>query len=418
MKMFILISILYLLSGYLFAQNYWTIISTPRSRYLNDIIVHNQMEISVVGGNPVNDSISYMGYTQDGGDYWDGFTDIFPGKMIKAAVFTNSENGICAGYNESLFVSSNSGETWTSKSFNIELNNRNTNSLHKTGPNKVYAAGGLNNENGFLIKTTDGANSWGFISEWTDNEIIDFAAIDNQNFVVCGNDNFIQYSYNSGSTWNPSILNSISANYSLRSICFLNAQNGLCAGGIVGADSISLILRTTDGGINWTPVHKITNPCLNDICYVNADTAYAVGDYGTVLISVDGGITWNDCLIPDNPEVDLLAVYFKDTHLGAICGKSGKVLFYNDGYYDKIDNVFELGLSIYPNPFDEFLILSIETEYSQIDICDLNGRVVLSKLSDRNDVNINTNQLKAGIYELRIYTKNQLSTRKIVKIKP
>jgi photosystem II stability/assembly factor-like uncharacterized protein len=60
---------------------------------------------------------------------------------------------------------------------------------------------------------------------------------------------------------------------------------------VTGGPHGGTIQRTTDGANSWTQV--ASSPVgLNDLTFVNATTAFAVGDSGTLLESTDGGATW------------------------------------------------------------------------------------------------------------------------------
>lgn len=62
-------------------------------------------------------------------------------------------------------------------------------------------------------------------------------------------------------------------------------------GFVVG--QLGRILRTTDGGCNWTPVEPtLPAPSLNAIDFRNATSGVAVGDNGLAYRSTDGGLNW------------------------------------------------------------------------------------------------------------------------------
>lgn len=60
---------------------------------------------------------------------------------------------------------------------------------------------------------------------------------------------------------------------------------------VTGGDSSGTIQRTTDGANSWTQVASSAQG-LNGLTFVNATTAFAVGNHGTLLESTDGGATW------------------------------------------------------------------------------------------------------------------------------
>ena len=69
-------------------------------------------------------------------------------------------------------------------------------------------------------------------------------------------------------------------------------------------------------------------------------------------------------------------------------------------------------ISIYPNPVKD--ILSIEGEFTSIEIYNLSGKLLL-KSTDKN--HINTCSLSEGMYLINILTSNKILTKKFTLIK-
>jgi len=53
-----------------------------------------------------------------------------------------------------------------------------------------------------------------------------------------------------------------------------------------------LILMTTDGGISWDQQNSGVTQRLNDVAFSSATNGYAVGNGGTILKTTNGGGTW------------------------------------------------------------------------------------------------------------------------------
>ena len=68
-------------------------------------------------------------------------------------------------------------------------------------------------------------------------------------------------------------------------VSFTDANNGTA----VGSDG--LILRTTDGGANWTNQTSGTTSFLNDVSFTDTNNGTAVGENGTILRTTNGGTT-------------------------------------------------------------------------------------------------------------------------------
>jgi len=111
----------------------------------------------------------------------------------------------------------------------------------------------------------------------------------------------------------------------------------------------ALVLRSEDGGTTWkqqsTPLSAEKH--LFKVKAIDNDTAWAVGDFGTIITTRDGGATWQDrslgiTLVKTEEEpgrttttltddVILYDVSFADRDHGAISGEFGTVLVTSDG---------------------------------------------------------------------------------------
>jgi photosystem II stability/assembly factor-like uncharacterized protein len=78
------------------------------------------------------------------------------------------------------------------------------------------------------------------------------------------------------------------------------------------------------------PEEKITNTLLaaNDIFFLDENTGWVVGRNGTMMSTVDGGLTWN-CGKVD--ELDIRSIHFLDTSDGWLVGIEGKLYRSSDG---------------------------------------------------------------------------------------
>ncbi|MCX8073195.1 MAG: YCF48-related protein [Candidatus Binatia bacterium] len=104
------------------------------------------------------------------------------------------------------------------------------------------------------------------------------------------------------------------------------------------------IAHSPDGGFNWQSQPSGTTRNLLDIEFVNLDRGLAVGDFGTLLRTEDGGKTWTRVSLPENIElppdiaevvqpgdVILYSIAFADEDHVWIVGEFGVILFSRDG---------------------------------------------------------------------------------------
>jgi hypothetical protein len=109
-----------------------------------------------------------------------------------------------------------------------------------------------------------------------------------------------------------------------------------------------LILKTTDGGQNWSQQTNGSYKQLSGVHFPAVDTGYAVGNTGTILKTVDGGNVWSP---QTSGTTSLLrSVQFIDTDTGYTVGASGKILKTINGgqtWTSQISGTFNTLFSVY-----------------------------------------------------------------------
>ncbi len=157
---------------------------------------------------------------------------------------------------------------------------------------------------------------------------------DSQFFYGGGSGIFIR-TLNGGATWDSLPLLDQSNNpyliSTLYSIDFISPSTGVATGFMLTGNT-EIILKTTNGGANWTTVSSnssVTYPrYLNSIRYVNATTIIAVGRNGRILRSTNGGSSWTT--ISSGGSNELTDIMFANATLGFIVGQ-GKILKTTNG---------------------------------------------------------------------------------------
>ncbi|RLC32601.1 MAG: hypothetical protein DRH37_00195 [Deltaproteobacteria bacterium] len=104
-------------------------------------------------------------------------------------------------------------------------------------------------------------------------------------------------------------------------IHFIDNRNGW----IVGADG--LILMTADGGKSWNR-YTISEEIFNDIFFIG-EKGWIVGESGLIMHTDDGGKHW--LRQPSNVAMSLMRVFFLDRSKGFIVGADGTILRTVDG---------------------------------------------------------------------------------------
>ena len=104
----------------------------------------------------------------------------------------------------------------------------------------------------------------------------------------------------------------------------LLAAAALDANTVVAVGDFGTILRSTDGGASWTLQSSGTTNGLLGVSFVDANTGTAVGGSGTILRTDDGGASWTRQ--SSGTMHSLHGVSFVDANTGTAVGESGTML--------------------------------------------------------------------------------------------
>jgi photosystem II stability/assembly factor-like uncharacterized protein len=247
-----------------------------------------------------------------------------------------------------------------------------------------------------------------------------FAADANRVWAVgSGRYGFIMESEDGGSTWdyqNPS--------QSIRSfsrVFFTDRQYGW----ILGAGNV--LLRTTDGGTNWSPRNVDTPNRLQSLFFVDRMNGWLCGDAGAVLHSTDGGQSWSPQ--PSGTRSTLRAVRFVNDQIGWAAGDNGTILKTRTGGLLDPSTIWKNILSPtlyqnFPNPFGQSTTIRFvlpEPGRVTLSVYDLLGRKVAVLLDEVRLAGLHEKAWApegkaSGLYFVRFETATVRRTIKMVKI--
>ena len=96
---------------------------------------------------------------------------------------------------------------------------------------------------------------------------------------------------------------------------FRNDKKGIAVG------ERGTILRTTDGGVTWTPIPPKTRSTLLNVEFVSDNNGWAVGRGGTILRTDDAGANWVEQ--ETGTKLNLYGLAFREEDwMGSRCGWS------------------------------------------------------------------------------------------------
>jgi photosystem II stability/assembly factor-like uncharacterized protein len=364
----------------------WTLEFSGMGYYLKSFCIINK-DVGWAAGTKLKgmSDIAVLLNTTDGGQTW-AEKNFIPGLELAYVYFGNETTGWIVGQNfatdEDMILKTNDGGVnWdTSYIYNGAYSIDAFFSDNNTGWVGINASGA-----GVLIKTTDGGLNWTSYSSPYSSSI--YFLNNSTGWMIEANN--ILKTTDGGSSW----ITQFNEDYHLlNSIYFIDQNIGWAVGYSFNYYTWStrgLILKTTDGGEDWIPQPTGVVSNLNSVCFVNENTGWAVGDNGTIMKTVNGGIT---------------IISEKDLYT--------------------TPNDFLLSQN-YPNPFNPATTINYQLPqpgFATLKIYDVLGKEVATlvneeQASGRYSVNFNAGGLASGVYIYRLTAGKYSASRKLILLK-
>jgi photosystem II stability/assembly factor-like uncharacterized protein len=286
--------------------------------------------------------------------------------------------------------------------------------VHFTDANTGYAVGEnvAGGGNGVIFKTIDGGTNWMEQPSGTPSDCILYSVFfinEDTGFAVGGKMYYwglILKTTNGGTEWTTIQESNTDA---FTSVYFTDANTGYVVGGW------RQLLKTIDGGTNWTNCYE-PFAYFHSVYFTDANTGYVVGEEGVIIKTTDGGTNWMEQ--PSGTGLNLNSVYFTDTNTGYVVGDSGTILKTTNGggYPVGVNNQPSTSnsLKIYPNPSSDKIILE-SSAGGDLSILNLNGKELLKQTITKPATQIDISSLPFGVYYIRFRNENTVQVEKIIK---
>lgn len=233
-------------------------------------------------------------------------------------VFVSKSRGFILGY-QKVFMTTDTGKTWNQ----ILSSYSDFSRIMFADANNGFIIG----YNDLVLKTTDAGNNWSLIRTGnSDDDLLTLFPKDKDTIFVLGPDdiatnkfgNYLEYSYNGGSTWSR---RSTGSTQTIRSMYAWN-KNKAILGTLTGG-----MYQTNDGfanyTVNWNANNAIDTRVIKDSVVVIAAL------YGKIYRSSDYGNTWKT--ISTGTSENLFGLHFANDSIGMACGEKGVILYTDDG---------------------------------------------------------------------------------------
>lgn len=337
--------------------------------------------------------------TTNGGATWTPMTIPVTG-AVSSVWFTDANTGFLTT-SSSLIKTTNGGSSWTVKQ---TLNNLQFNDLEFVSPTTGFAVGG---EGGacVLMKTTDSGETWNSVNVnntyyWL--EDVDFPTA-SVGYAV-GNVGAVMKTIDGGNNW--SLMTTNSSQY-LKSVDFVDANTGFAAG------YQGVLLKTTNGGTTWTETSLGTDVSIYALHFTDANTGYAVTAYpsspeiGRIMKTTNGGTTWTTSY--DGETGALMSMFFvtpTQAYAGGIIGNMVKM-----NGTTGVEDITADPISVSPNPSTGIFYVGGKGEKISCEVRDLAGNLVL--VSDNHTVDLSSSA--PGVYLLTVTDENGTACTRLVK---
>jgi len=266
------------------AAQQWAPINSPTSLPLYCVEFLNE-DTGFVGG--VQNSGLFK--TTDGGNTWTLYQHIgvdsflLSGNNINDIQFLDDNTGFAVGWNvwnncELILKTTDGGLIWNISYLGVfggSLFSDLLESVHFVNSTTGYCAG----KNGRILKTMNAGGTWSALNAGTSEDLYAVYFSSGNDGHAVGFETILNTS-NGGSVWTKD-----SSQIYPKSTHFLNDSLGYISG------EAGLLMKTTDGGLNWVTKSTYTSNDMMRVLYTNTDTAYVAAE-NYIYVTVDGGNLW------------------------------------------------------------------------------------------------------------------------------
>jgi photosystem II stability/assembly factor-like uncharacterized protein len=278
--------------------------------------------------------------TTNGGRTWEARES--PTKVPLFSIdFANAEVGWAVGKSAEILGTTDGGKTWKRQKSPIPPS-KHLFKVSAASPTHVWAVGDW----GAIAVTTDGGATWedrslpklvvrgeerpdrveSIVLE--DVVLYDIAWADARHGVIVGEFATVLVTTDGGATW---VKRTPPTEKTLFGAHFASPDEGW----VVGIDG--LVLHTTDAGRTWTVQHGNPEPAtIDELAFTDAlanpgmyavavvgTTGVVVGDTGTLLLSSDGGRSWDTRVLPDRERYSWMRDVSLVDGVGVVVGAKG-----------------------------------------------------------------------------------------------
>lgn len=290
---------------------HWTMLSNANYGIIQKMCFVNQNIAFAVG---------YDGFITKTTDACASWTPLSSGTTdnILGITFINQDTGFFVGDYTMIKRTNNGGATWTDQSNGLSGISESLYDIVFLNSDTGIAVG----DNGLILRTVNGGALWSEITVSTTNDLRAIDVVSPNQIHICGHWGTLLLSTDLGLTWTTQT--SPGNNY-YNDIEFFNSSVGYAA-------ASEGIFKTVNGGQTWTDMNAGTYDGFNAIDVSSPDDVIAVGAYGNIWRSSNGGTVWQPLPLYKF-DTRLKSIRFIDNLNGFMCGENAQLYTTHDGGY-------------------------------------------------------------------------------------
>lgn len=283
----------------------WGSLKSPTERTLSSLAFSGNKGVAV-------GSFGVIVATTDGGATWISQSPDKK-KPLASISFADPEHGLATGAG-GIFWSNDRGATWTSSK---TLPGQNTWGGYLLDDHTAVGLGG----GGVIFRTTDTGATWDQVGTGMDYGLSQMKFVDENHGLAIGW-SAILATEDGGRSWTKRSLPHSVGDCFLAGIACADKKRWL----VVGTEGV--ILASEDSGRTWTSQSSPVRRFLQGVAWSDSRTATIVGDRGLILQSVDGS-SWTER--KSGTDIRLNAVEYISPSTGFAVGQFGTILRTDDG---------------------------------------------------------------------------------------
>lgn len=252
----------------------------------------------------------------DGGLGWAPDTNAIAALAVNAICVAGSMTAYGAGNAGALVKTRDAGRTWERLSSGTD---RNLASLSFPRPDTGWVV--TKGINGLILRTVDGGRHWQAQGNPTASPLTYVRFLDTRRGYALASPDLLLSTHNGGQDWTVS---SMRFPHAADWLSFPDASVGYARG---LADSGSVLLKTVNGGATWAPLPL--DDGIQWFHFLDRDVGYAAGwtgggeAQGLILKTADGGLNWSR-IETRTPELNM--IFFPKPGTGIATGPYGTIL--------------------------------------------------------------------------------------------